>query len=229
MNPRKRLLNLGKRSWRNLRRCLLATVLTLAIAISGWLLVNLHGLRVAANGPVDAYFVLGGSINREIYVARVAKHHPNIPILISQGSQDPCILLIFQQAAAPVQGVWLEKCAMSTFENFYFSLPILRQWGVRKVMLISSGTHFFRAKLLAQILLGSHAIWVEAYSVKERGVPGNKESLVKTSLDVTRALVWAVLSQFYQPRCSAVISLSEVEMNDWQEQGFVCEHHLDFP
>lgn len=227
MKPRNRLLSFSKHLWRNKRQWLVAGLLTLSITISGWLLVNLHALQSAAAGPVDAYLVLGGSIRREIYVAQIAKQDPDIPILISQGSQDPCIVLIFQQAAAPLQRVWLEKCAQSTFDNFYFGLPILRRWGVRKVGLITSGTHVSRAKLLAKIILGSHGIWVETYSVKERGIPGNRESLLKTSLDVTRALGWAVISQFYYPNCSALRSLTEVDVKDWERQGFVCERQID--
>ena len=189
-----------------------------------WLLINTIALRSAALSPVDAVFVLGGSIRREIYVAELAKQHPETPILISQGSQDPCIWLIFQRAQAPIRQVWLEKCAESTFGNFYFNLPLLRQWRVHKVKLITSATHLPRAKWMAQILLGAHGIWVEPEIVPEAGVPGNRESWIKTSLDVGRSLLWAVASQVYLPPCAKVMPLSEVDMQEWRQQGFKCEH-----
>lgn len=98
--------------------------------------------------PVDTFLVLGGSINREIYVAKLATQYPDTPILISHGSDDPCIFLIFQREQAPMEKVLLEKCAESTFENFFFSLPTLNKWNAHKVKLITSATHLPRAFLL---------------------------------------------------------------------------------
>ncbi|MGK7873534.1 MAG: YdcF family protein [Xenococcaceae cyanobacterium] len=181
-------------------------------------------LHFNASKPVDAFFVLGGSIRREIYVAQLAKQHSETPILISQGSDDPCIWLIFQREKASLERVWLERCADSTFGNFFFGVPILQHWGVHKVQLITSPTHLPRAKWLAQILLGAHGIWVEPEIVKEQGVPGNRESALKTGLDITRSLFWALLSQVIQPPCSNVTKLVDVDMQTWREEGFRCEH-----
>ncbi|MBD1862685.1 MULTISPECIES: YdcF family protein [Trichocoleus] len=197
---------------------------SLGLLLGSWLLINTIALRSAALGPVNAFFVLGGSIRREIYVTELAKQHPETPILISQGSQDPCIWLIFQRSEAPIRQVWLEKCADSTFDNFYFNIPLLRQWQVHKVKLITSETHLPRAKWMAQILLGAHGIWVEPDIVKEEGVPGNRESWLKTSLDVARSIVWAIVSQVHTPKCADVIPLSDVNIQEWQQQGFKCEY-----
>lgn len=209
-----------RKKWRLLQK--LAWVLCLVF--SCWLVITTITLVSASSQPVDAFFVLGGSIRREIYIAQTAKQYPQTPILISHGSQDPCIKLIFQREFAQLHNVWLEKCANSTFDNFYYGVPILKRWGVNKVKLITSPTHLPRAKWMAQILLGAHGIWVEVEVVKEKGVPGNRESWVKTGLDVTRSLLWAVLSQIIQPQCTDVIRLSEVDMSVWQRRGFKCEH-----
>lgn len=213
--------NSGWRFWLKYRRFLLAS---LGIGLGIWLLLNTLILWSAASKPVDAFFVLGGSIRREIYVAQLVKQQPQIPILISQGSLAPCIWLIFQREQAPMEQVYLEQCADSTFDNFYFGIPILRQWGVHKVQLITSPTHLPRSQWLAQILLGAHGIWVQPDIVHEQGIPGNRESLLKTGADVTRSLIWAVISQFYQPQCSAITLLLEVNMQDWQHREFSCEH-----
>ncbi|HEY9598212.1 MAG TPA: YdcF family protein [Cyanophyceae cyanobacterium] len=197
--------------------------MSLVILLSSLLLANTLRLQAAASGAVDVFFVLGGSVRREIYVAELAKQHPESRILISHGSPDPCILLIFQRENAPIRQVWLEHCADSTFDNFYFNIPILRLWGVRKVKLITSPTHLPRAKWMAQILLGAHGIWVEPEIIQEKGIPGNKESSLKTSLDITRSLIWAVLSQVVQPKCTQVNSLSSVDLSIWQKTGFKCE------
>jgi uncharacterized SAM-binding protein YcdF (DUF218 family) len=196
---------------------------SLCLLLEIWFIFTTITLVFASSSPVDGLFVLGGSIRREIYVAQTAKQYPQIPILISHGSSDPCILLIFQREAADLQNVWLEKCANSTFENFYYGVPILQRWGVHKLKLITSPTHLPRAKWIAQILLGAHGIWVEVEVVPEIGVPGNRESWQKTGLDVTRSLLWAGLSQVIKPQCSNVIKLEEVDMQTWQRRGFKCE------
>lgn len=197
---------------------------SLGVLFCGWLMIN--GLKIysAASGSVDAFFVLGGSITREVHVAELAKQQPSARVLISSGSQDPCIVKIFQRQRTSISRVWLEKCADSTFSNFYFNIPILRKWGVRKVKLITSPSHLPRAKWMAQILLGAQGMWVEVDAVKEEGVPGNTESSLKTGLDVTRSLIWAVLSQFFQPQCTELIPLKSVNVEEWRRSGFKCEN-----
>lgn len=213
-----------KKQWRFLQKFTFGVSLLFVI----WLLFTTITVFFASSKPVDAFFVLGGSIQREIYVAELGQKYPHIPILISSGSKDPCIWLIFQRQTAPMNNVWLEKCANSTFDNFYYSIPILRRWGVSKVKLITSTTHLPRAKWMAQILLGAHRIWVETDILQEQGVPGNREYWWKTSLDVTRSILWAGFSQVIQPQCSKVIQLSKVNLQEWENRGFKCERQGSF-
>lgn len=205
------------------RKLLSLGLLMVGILLSSWLLVIGLNLQTAASKPVDAFFVLGGSIYREIYVAQLAKQYPETQILISQGSTDPCILLIFQREQAPIRQVWLEKCADSTFDNFYFNIPILEQWNVRKVKLITSPSHLPRAKWMAQILFGAHGIWVETDIVEEVGKPGNRESALKTGLDLIRSLAGALVSQVIQPKCVKVVPLAAVDLEAWRISGFRCQ------
>ncbi|MBO9998756.1 MAG: YdcF family protein [Cyanobacteria bacterium SID2] len=177
-----------------------------------------------ANDPIDAVLVLGGSIKRELYISQYARSNPDIPILISSGSKPPCIYLIFQRDNAPMENIWLENCARSTFENFYYSLPVLERWGVRKVLLVTSLSHLPRSMWLAQIVLGSHGLWVEPNIVPEIGVPGNREFPLKTILDVARSLFWAFVSQVYSPSCDREVRLDTVNLETWQARGFQCEH-----
>jgi uncharacterized SAM-binding protein YcdF (DUF218 family) len=176
-----------------------------------------------AKSPVDGVFVLGGSISREIYAAKLAQKNAQIPILIARGSPDPCLVWLFQKTKSPTSNIWLEICSRSTFTNFMFGLPILENWQVHKVQLITSGTHITRAKWLAKILLGSHGIWVDLVIAPERGVPGNRESWAKTGIDLTRATIWAFLSQMIKPSCSNVYLLNSVDLKVWQDRNFACE------
>jgi len=209
-------------------RWLLSSLSGLCLILGICLLYNSAILYSASTQPVGAILVLGGSITREIYVAELAKQYPQTPILISKGSLDPCILLIFQRAAAPIKYVWLEKCADSTFGNFYFGLPILKQWQVKKVKVVTSLTHLPRAIWLAQIILSSHRIWVEPDIVKEdHGIPGNHESSFVTIADVARGLIWAVISHFYEPKCSKLTPLVNVDLDVEKLNGFKCERQAN--
>ncbi len=199
----------------------------IAVGWSYWAIATVQQLSTASQNPVDAYLMLGGSIRREIYITQVAKNHPHLPILISQGADDPCIVRLFEFTVAPQEQIWLERCANSTFENFYYSLPILKQWGVHHVQMVTSATHLPRAQWLGQIILGSHGIWMDTYTVKELGIPGNTESTLKTTLDVIRSLIWAGLSHFYQPNCQQVYRLVDSDLEFWQQKGFACEHQVD--
>lgn len=202
-------------------------MVTIAIAVLTWWGAIAFQLVRGATQPVDGFLVLGGSIQREIYTAQLLQQFPDIPVLISHGSPEPCIWLIFERENAPRDRVWLENCADSTFENFYFSVPILRQWGVRHAKLITSQTHLPRAAWLAKIHLGMRGIWVETKVAPEQGIPGNQEHWLKTSLDVLRSLAWGLISPFFQPQCDRVILLNDLDMATWQAQGFKCEHQAD--
>ncbi|CAC5340259.1 MULTISPECIES: YdcF family protein [Planktothrix] len=203
---------------------LLLGVIIILITLSSSVWHQFQKLSVASQQPVDTFFVLGGSILREMYVAELAKQNPQIPILISTGSDDPCILKLFEREQAQTQQVWLEKCANSTFDNFFYSQPILSKWQAHHVKLITSPTHLPRAKWMAQIMLGSHGIWVDVETVKETGVPANRELWLKTGMDVTRTFLWALASQVIQPSCSNLTQLEEVNLKKWCQEKFSCEY-----
>lgn len=213
----------NRRNQRSKRQFLPKLTFGLCLLLSSWLVFNSITLFYASSKPVDAIFVLGGSIQREIYASQLVRQNPQVPVLISRGSPDPCILRIFERLNVNLQNIWLEKCANSTFENFYYSLPILHKWGVHKVKLITSDTHLPRAQWIAQIILGGNGIWVVPDIISEQGVPGNKESQIKTGLDITRSIFWAGLSHIIKPQCADVIKLADVDIQTWQKQGYQCE------
>lgn len=224
MNPRQPQGILSIFRLKIVRKVLLTSASLLIIASLVALSSQIMLLRSASQKPVDLFFVLGGSIRREIYVSQLAKQFPQTRILISTGSDDPCILKLFERINAPIEQVWLEKCADSTFGNFFFTLPIFKRWQVHHIKLITSASHLPRAKWMAQILLGAHGIWVEVDVVEETGIPGNQESILKTTLDMTRTLLWAVASHGLHPSCQKVVSLVNIDLAEWCGEGFSCEH-----
>ena len=200
----------------------------LILAIALWASSLGTQLYRHAQQPADAILVLGGSIRREVVVADAIAQGNDLPVLISQGAQPPCTRLVFERVAAPLDQVWLETCAQSTFDNYRYSLPTLQQWQVQHVVVMTSPTHLPRAAWLARILLGSHGIWVEMQLVEEIGVPGNVENPLKTVLDVGRSLGWAIISQVYPAApCPRVFPLASVDLDEWNQQGFTCEHQAD--
>ncbi len=210
------------KSWsRWLRYASLGLLLTVAIATS----ITFGNLWRSSQRSTDAYLVLGGSIRREMHMAELARTFANPqPILVSAGSVDPCIRLLFEQAGAALEQVWLEHCAESTFGNFVYSVPLLESWDVRHVTLVTSGSHTHRAVTLARILFGAQGIWVEPLIVDEIGIPGNQESALKTTVDVGRSLLWALVARVYKPTCSQVVPLASVDLEQWRQTGFKCEH-----
>ena len=199
-------------------------LLFLLVGMSTWFAIVGTQLYRHAQQPTDAILVLGGSIRREMFVAQAVAQGTRLPILISHGSQPPCIRILFDRAVAATNNVWLENCAESTFDNYRYSLPILQQWDTKHVQVVTSGTHLPRAQWLAKIILGSHGIWVDMTLVEEQGVPANTESSLKTTLDVMRSFTWAIISQLYHPQCDDLLSLESVDLTVWREQGFKCEH-----
>ena len=222
MSPNKPRTSSQRRKRKRLLLFLLPFAVGLLVLVLGWAIA----LFFASQEPVGTYLVLGGSVKREMYVAeKIAKQHPETPILISAGASAPCTIGLLDRARAPKEQIWLETCAKSTFGNFYFGLPILETWQVRHVKVVTSKTHLPRAKWLAQLILGSHGMWVEMEIVPEIGVPGNTESWLKTVLDVGRSLGWAIASQVVDaPECSKLVRLTEVNLEGWCEKGFKCEH-----
>ncbi len=200
-------------------------------ALSGLILVVLSKmvwnvavvLPAHAEQPIDAILVLGGSIRREIYASELAKSYPHLPIIISRGSDAPCIFQIFQIKQAPIENILLENCADSTFGNFFFNVPLLRQKKVQKVKVVTSPTHLPRAQYLAYIHLGAQGIAVEMDITAERGRPGNHESPSKTALDVTRSVIWSFFAQTLSPPCTDAIPLKEINWEKWQKRGYRCE------
>ncbi len=200
----------------------------------GLLLHRSIQLYQAAHQPIDAVLVLGGSIRREMAAAELARDNSQLPILISAGSPVPCVWAIFEREASasmtelgdadPKSKIWLESCATSTLGNYRFSLPIMKSWGAHHIQLMTSGTHQLRATGLGRIILGSHGLWLSPTPVAETGRPGNQESRLKTLLDWSRGLAWALISQLYSPECEGLVRLDQVVLEDWVDRDFECEH-----
>ncbi|MGL5034346.1 MAG: YdcF family protein [Microcystaceae cyanobacterium] len=167
------------------------------------------------NKPIDGFLVLGGHIQREVYAAELAQKFPDVPILISGGTLPPCAHEIFSKRAIPVERVVVEPCAQSTFDNFLFSVPILKKWKVHHIKLITSPDHLPRAKWLADILLGSQGIAVQVdIETESYRIGVSTESAFKSFLDVSRALFFALLGQVWTFSCDRLQPLDQLDITN---------------
>ncbi|MGK7931222.1 MAG: YdcF family protein [Microcystaceae cyanobacterium] len=223
--PKKSYRNLSRPSkWRKVRRKSMIVFLTFIFLLTSKIVWNLLIiLPENSQKPVDAILVLGGSIQRELYVGKIATQYPKIPIIISGGSDAPCVFQIFDYYQAPMENVWLESCATSTFGNFVFTTSLLKEKQVHKVLVITSPTHIPRAKYLAYIHLGTQGMGIKMKVIKQRGVPGNWESNFKTALDVTRSILWVFAAQIIHPSCSNMLNLAQMNWSVWEQQKYGCE------
>ncbi|MGB0564489.1 MAG: YdcF family protein [Spirulinaceae cyanobacterium] len=201
-----------RRQFMRLLQILLGLLCVAAIALAAQLYRH-------AQAPTDAVLVLGGSIRREIYAAQLAQELPDVPILISGGSQTPCISLIFEREQASLEQVYSDRCARGTWGNFYHSTPILRSWQARHVRLVTSPSHLPRALWMARLHLGIHGIWVELDQVAETGQPGNQERPWKTALDLIRTAGSAIASLFEpaRPHCPLIRPPQARDWASWEQ------------
>jgi uncharacterized SAM-binding protein YcdF (DUF218 family) len=195
------------------------SLLALGLCIFGLVIFRALQLIIAYNSPVEAFLVLGGTPNREIFVAKLAKQTPPVKVLISGGSESPCIWLIFEKHTAPKDNVWMERCSHNTFENFYYSTPILESWGVHKVLLITDKPQDERALPMAKLILGAHGMWVNLMLVPNSG---GQASRYPVAINYLAGAAWGIASQLWQPHCKNLIHLPDVNMSEWYQKGFYC-------
>jgi uncharacterized SAM-binding protein YcdF (DUF218 family) len=192
------------------------------LLIVGFILFRLvQFLQAMSIAEPQAYLVLGGAAQREVWAARLKKEHPERPVLISGGSPDPCLYLMFEKQGSPMNQVWTEHCSRDTFDNFYYSLPILEKWGMRKVAVVTDYPQLRRAMPLAHILFASHGM----AAVLERSPKdmGDHRGAADTIALAAAGLGWAIVSQFYQPQCRELVDVSRVDMRFWDAAGFDCQ------
>ena len=150
--------------------------------------------------PMDCVLVLGGDPSREVFAAALVKRNANLNVIVSGGSPAVHVRKIFVAADVSLNRVILDRSAKSTFENFLYSLPLLKRVQAHKVGIVTSEGNQERALSMARILL-----WFNGMSVQNEVLPfafaeqGHNESTWKTCLDIVRALLYAPISTLYCP------------------------------
>lgn len=165
-----------------------------------WLLYTATVVTVNCGNEQDCVLVLGGSAQREIYSAVLARKYPARYIVISGGQFPQCTARVFVDAGAPIERVILEQSATSTFENFFYSISILKRINAKRVGVVTSIGNEQRGLWMARIFL-----WANGLAVDNEVLPGSfcqsghDEEPLKTFFDVTRTVLVAPLTVFYHP------------------------------
>ncbi|MCU0547670.1 MAG: YdcF family protein [Oscillatoriaceae cyanobacterium Prado104] len=173
------------KKWRY-RRLRIARNLRVAVILFAVFWLGYQQLKNAFQKP-DAMLVLGGAIEREVFAAKFAREHPNLPIWVSSGSNREFAEWVFEEAGIDRDRVHLDYQAVDTVTNFTTLVDELRDRGIDSVYLITSDDHMRRAQIIGEIVLGSRGITFQPVAVPSGREP---EPLQKAIRDGARSILW---------------------------------------
>ncbi|MGF1513303.1 MAG: YdcF family protein [Elainellaceae cyanobacterium] len=137
----------------------------------------------------DAILVLGGAIAREEFAAQFAAEHPNLPIWVSSGTNPEFAELLFAEAGIDPARLHLDYRAVDTVTNFTTLVDEFEQRDIDNIYLITSDYHMRRARVIGEIVFGSHGIGFRPISVVTGEAP---EPTRKVMRDGARSVFWMV-------------------------------------
>ncbi|MEG4842173.1 YdcF family protein [Microcoleus sp. B9-D4] len=135
----------------------------------------------------QAVLVLGGATEREVFAAKFALDHPELPIWVSSGSNPEFAEWVFSEAGIESDRVHLDYRAVDTVTNFTTLVDELKARGIESVYLITSDDHMRRAQIIGEIVLGSRGISFKPVAVPSGRTP---EPMQKAVRDGARAILW---------------------------------------
>lgn len=135
----------------------------------------------------QALLVLGGATEREVFAAKFARSHPELPIWVSSGSNPEFAEWVFSEAGIESDRVHLDYRAVDTVTNFTTLVDELKAQGIESVYLITSDDHMRRAQIIGEIVLGSRGISFKPVAVPSGRTP---EPMQKAVRDGARAILW---------------------------------------
>ncbi|PSB55219.1 YdcF family protein [Chamaesiphon polymorphus] len=170
-----------RRRWRLWKFILPISPLLLPIA---WM-----GYRELENTWIQpqAIFVLGGEEERELFAAKFAHEHPNLPVWISGGAPQGYAKKVFKKAGVSTDNLHLDYRAIDTVTNFTTLVDRFESKGITSVYLVTSDDHMQRARAIGEIVFGSRGIKVKPVTFTS-GRPS--EPIQKTVRDSFRSLIW---------------------------------------
>jgi uncharacterized SAM-binding protein YcdF (DUF218 family) len=147
------------------------------------------GIRVLGGAwqKPQAVLVLGGAEEREVFAAKFAQEHPNLPIWVSSGGPQEYVEWVFTQAGISPDRLHLDYRALDTVTNFTTMVDEFKQHKIDSVYLITSDYHMRRAVVIGEIILGSQGISFQPIAVPSDSSP---EPVEKVLRDAVRSILW---------------------------------------
>jgi uncharacterized SAM-binding protein YcdF (DUF218 family) len=131
------------------RLCVLGTLGTLLFAFAAFMTVRADLFLLVQTQPVpkvDAIVVLGGeSWTRPQHAAELFKSGVAPFLLASGGGDCEDTRRLLEARGVPASAIRLEPKSGSTRQNAQFSVPLLREAGARRVIIVTSWYHSRRA------------------------------------------------------------------------------------
>ena len=162
----------------------------LLVPISPFLLpIAWIGYREIENTWIQpqAIFVLGGEEERELFAAKFARAHPNLPVWISSGAPQGYAKKVFKKAGVANESLHLDYQAIDTVTNFTTFVDRFESKGITSVYVITSDDHMRRARVIGEIVFGSRGIKVKPVTFTSARP---SEPIGKTVRDSFRSLLW---------------------------------------
>jgi uncharacterized SAM-binding protein YcdF (DUF218 family) len=159
-----------------------------AILILLLLGIGVRTLEGAMRTP-EAVLVLGGAAEREVFAAQFAKENPGLPVWVSSGSNPEYAEWVFLEAGIDAERLHLDYQAIDTVTNFTTLVDEFQARGIQSVYLITSDYHMRRAKVIGEIVFGSHGITFKPIAVPSQYSP---EPWGKVFRDAVRSITWVV-------------------------------------
>ncbi len=142
-----------------------------------WILNSMAGFLVVQGklSKADAILVLAGDSNGERVAQAVALYKNGwAPRLVMSGGPAVWSLTYARNMrnqakylGVPDKDLYLQDKSESTYEDAKFSLPILKNLGARKIILVSSPYHMRRATLVTRKMYRSSNIEIIPYPVQQ--------------------------------------------------------------
>jgi uncharacterized SAM-binding protein YcdF (DUF218 family) len=162
----------------------------LLVPISPLLLpIAWFGYREIENTWIEpqVIFVLGGEEERELFAAKFAHTHPNLPVWISGGAPQGYAKRVFKKAGVSTENLHLDYHAIDTVTNFTTLVDRFEAKGITSVYLVTSDDHMQRARAIGEIVFGSRGIKVKPVTFNS---DRPSEPIQKTVRDSFRSLLW---------------------------------------
>lgn len=135
----------------------------------------------------EAILILGGAEERELFAAKFAQQHPELPIWVSSGSPEWYTKRVFSKAGINRSRLHMDRQAVDTVTNFTSMVDKLQAQGIDSVYLITSDYHMRRGRIIGEIVFGSRGIGLKPVAVPSGKSP---EPIEKAIRDGARAILW---------------------------------------